>query len=98
MKTSFNTDRSSTAYQFTVNMVNGSVAPEHQAAIDGLKLVVKMGNLAYDQDAPQRVKMQGRGPRSVISEKVYGKGRRRQYDCSLPLAYATHADVYVYNR
>jgi hypothetical protein len=55
-----------------------------------------MGNLAYDTDAPQRVKLQGRGPRADISEKV--NGYRRGYDCSLPLAYATHADVYVYAR
>lgn len=96
MKTQFNSERQSTAYQFTVNMINGKVAPEHQAAIDGLKLVVKMGNLAYDTDAPQRVKLQGRGPRADISEKV--KGYRRGYDCSLPLTYATHADVYVYAR
>jgi hypothetical protein len=74
------------AYRFTVRMVNGQVAPEDQAAVDGLRTVVKLGNLAFDY-APRYVKLQGRGPRPS-----------RRYHQSLPLSMATTADVYVYIR
>jgi hypothetical protein len=74
------------AYRFTVRMVNGQVAPEDQAAVDGLRTVVKLGNLAYDS-APRYVKLQGRGPRPS-----------HRYHQSLPLSMATTADVYVYIR
>jgi hypothetical protein len=36
------------AYRFTVRMINGQVAPEDQAAVDGLRTVVKLGNSAFD--------------------------------------------------
>lgn len=85
------------AYYTTVKMINGKVAPEDQGTLDGIKMVVRLGNEAFKDTAPrQRVKLQGRGPRSVHSASDYN-GRRRCYDQSLPLKYATHCDVYVYN-
>lgn len=86
------------AYYTTVKMIDGQVAPEDQASLDGLKMVVKMHNTAHPLETSKYVKLQGRGPRAVHSEARYGKGRRRGYDQSLPLGLATHADVYVYNR
>jgi hypothetical protein len=73
------------AYRFTVRMVNGQVAPEDQAAVDGLRTVVKLGNTAFG--TTKYVKLQGRGPRPS-----------RRYHQSLPLSMATTADVYVYIR
>lgn len=73
------------AYRFTVRMVNGKVHPEDQAAVDGLRTVVKLGNTAFD--TKQYVKLQGRGPRPS-----------RRYHQSLPLSMAVTADIYVYNR
>jgi len=78
------TNRTS-AYRFTVRMVDGQVAPEDQASVDGLRTVVKLGNSAFD--TRQYVKLQGRGPRPT-----------RRYHQSLPLSMAVSADVYVYNR
>lgn len=78
------TNRTS-AYRFTVRMIDGQVAPEDQAAVDGLRTVVKLGNSAFD--TRQYVKLQGRGPRPT-----------RRYHQSLPLSMAVSADVYVYNR
>jgi hypothetical protein len=74
------------AYRFTVRMVNGQVAPEDQAAVDGLRTVVKLGNTAFG--TTQYVKLQGRGHRRGVYH----------YNQSLPLLYATSADVYVYTR
>jgi len=85
------------AYYATVKMLNGKVAPEDQGTLDGIKMVVKMGNTAFPFEMKKRVKLQGRGPRSEASAADYN-GRRRCYDQSLPLRYATHADVYVYAR
>lgn len=92
-----NTSRS-TAYYATVRMVNGKVDYRDQPILDGIKIVVKMNNEAFDTSNNKYVKLQGRGPRAVHSEARYGKGRRRGFDQSLPLGFATHADVYVYNR
>lgn len=75
-----------TAYKFTVQMKNGEPVGNDKALVDGLRLVVKMGNLAYG--TRQYVKLQGRGHR-------YGV---RRWNQSLPLDMATSADVYVYNR
>ena len=81
------TNRTS-AYRFTVRMINGKVAPEDQAAVDGLRTVVKLGNIAFGEFEPQKyVKLQGRGPRPS-----------RRYHQSLPLSMAETADVYVYAR
>ena len=88
--------RTSTSYYATVKMINGKVAPEDQATLDGIKMVVKMGNTAFPFDTPKRVKLQGRGPRAAHSKADYGYSRG--YDQSLPLKYATHADIYVYDR
>jgi hypothetical protein len=79
------TNRTS-AYRFTVRMVNGQVHPEDQAAVDGLRTVVKLGNTAFQTQ--QYVKLQGRGYRMGVY----------RYNQSLPLTLATSADVYVYNR
>lgn len=78
------TNRTS-AYRFTVRMIDGQVAPEDQASVDGLRTVVKLGNTAFG--TRQYVKLQGRGPRPT-----------RRYHQSLPLSMAVSADVYVYNR
>tara|TARA_B110000977_G_scaffold7854_1_gene10646 strand:+ start:1520 stop:1768 length:249 start_codon:yes stop_codon:yes gene_type:complete len=80
--------RTSTSYYATVKMINGKVAPEDQATLDGIKIVVKMNNEAFDTSNNKYVKLHGRGPRL---------GNRR-YNQSLPLKYAVTADVYVYNR
>jgi len=81
--------RTSTSYYCTVKMTNGKVAPEDQATLDGIKMVVKLGNEAFGEFEPKKyVKLQARGPRL---------GNRR-YNQSLPLKYAVTADVYVYNR
>ena len=87
----------STAYYATVKMIDGQVAPEDQAVLDGIKTVVKLNNTAFPFDKKKRVKLQGRGPRAAHSRADYN-GRSRCYDQSLPLKYATHADVYVYDR
>lgn len=73
------------AYRFTVRMIDGQVAPEDQAAVDGLRTVVKLGNSAFG--TRKYVKLQGRGPRPT-----------RRYHQSLPLSMAIAADVYVYDR
>lgn len=73
------------AYRFTVRMINGKVATEDQASVDGLRTVVKLGNSAFD--TTQYVKLQGRGPRPSP-----------RYHQSLPLSMAKTADVYVYSR
>ena len=78
------TNRTS-AYRFTVRMIDGQVAPEDQAAVDGLRTVVKLGNSAFD--TRKYVKLQGRGPRPTL-----------RYHQSLPLSMAVSADVYVYDR
>jgi len=73
------------AYRFTVRMIDGQVAPEDQASVDGLRTAVKLGNAAFDTS--QYVKLQGRGPRRGV----------RRYNQSLPLTLSEYADVYVYN-
>jgi len=73
------------AYKFTVQMKDGKPADSDQSLVDGLRLVVKMGNLATG--TRQYVKLQGRGPRPS-----------KRYHQSLPLNMATTADVYVYTR
>jgi len=82
-------NRNSTSYQFTVRMVEGKPIAEDQAAVDGLRTVVKLNNTAFPDDKQRYVKLQGRGPRGHNG---------RMYNQGLPLPYATHADVYVYER
>lgn len=82
-------NRTSTSYYGTVRMVNGKVDPRDEPILDGIKIVVKMNNSAFDTANRKYVKLQGRGPRAH-------NGRR--YDQGLPLAYAQTADIYVYDR
>lgn len=77
----------SSSYYATVRMVDGQVAPEDKALVEGLRTVVKLGNTAFPFEKKRYVKLQGRGPRPS-----------RRYHQSLPLGMATSADVYVYNR
>jgi hypothetical protein len=87
------------AYRFTVRMIDGRVAPEDQAAVDGLRTVVKLGNAAYGSTL--YVKLQGRlGKNNSNSWKyrqyrnggIYGRAQ------CVRLADAAAADVYVYDR
>ena len=87
------------AYRFTVRMINGKVHPEDQAAVDGLRTVVKLGNSAYE--TKQYVKLQGRlGQNNPNAWKyrlrcnggIYGKSQ------CVRLPDAATADVYVYIR
>jgi hypothetical protein len=88
------------SYRFTVRMINGLVAPEDQAAVDGLRAVVKLGNLAYET-APRYVKLQGRlGQNNPNAWKYRGPRNGGVYynaQC-VRLADAASADVYVYIR
>jgi len=78
------------AYHFTVQMENGKPVGEDSNKVEALREMIKMNNkMVGNFDRKQYVKLQGRGPR-----KVNG----RKYFQSLPLEFATHADVYVYNR
>ena len=87
------------AYRFTVCMVNGQVAPEDQAAVDGLRTVVKLGNYAFDTN--QYVKLQGRlgsdNPNAWKYRQYRNGGIYGRAQC-VRLADAATADVYVYNR
>lgn len=92
-------NRTSTSYRFTVKMVDGQIAPEDQEFVSELRALIKKTNAEfsnYTSYKPQRVKLQGRGPRAAQSRRDYGYSTR--YDQSLPLGLATTADVYVYDR
>jgi hypothetical protein len=92
--------RYSSSYRFTVRMINGQVAPEDQAAVDGLRTVVKLGNLAYD-NAPRYVKLQGRlgenNPNAWKYRQRRNGGIYGRAQC-VRLPDAATADVYVYVR
>lgn len=87
------------SYRFTVRMINGQVAPEDQATVDGLRTVVKLGNAAFG--TTQYVKLQGRlGQNNPNAWKYRGARNGGIYDrpqC-VRLADAATADVYVYTR
>jgi len=87
------------AYRFTVRMINGRVAPEDQAAVDGLRTVVKLGNAAFG--TTQYVKLQGRlgqaNPNAWKYRQYRNGGIYGRAQC-VRLADAATADVYVYNR
>ena len=87
------------AYRFTVRMINGKVAPEDQASVDGLRTVVKLGNSAFD--TTQYVKLQGRlgqdNPSAWKYRQYRNGGIYGRAQC-VRLADAATADVYVYNR
>lgn len=74
------------AYRFTVQLENGKPVAEQAHLVEALKAVVAAENTW--KGFRQYVKLQGRGHR---------RGNRR-YNQSLPLNFATHADVYVYVR
>jgi hypothetical protein len=96
-----NTIQRTPAYYATIKMIDGKVAPEDQATLDGIKIVVRVSNSIGD-DIPQRVKLQGRlgkdNPNAwkyrVRSYKKGGYGNCQ----SVRLGDAQFADVYVYNR
>lgn len=84
------------AYRFTVRMVNGQVHPEDQASVDGLRTVVKLGNSAFNTS--QYIKLQGRlGQDNPNAWKYRIGGTYGSAQC-IRLADASTADVYVYNR
>ena len=94
--------RTSTSYYATVKMIDGKVAPEDQATLDGIKTVVQLSNTIGD-DRPQRVKLQGRlGENNPNAWKYrvgsYKKGIAYGNCQSVRLADAQFADVYVYDR
>ena len=87
------------AYRFTVRMVDGQVHPEDQAAVDGLRTVVKLGNAAYG--TTQYVKLQGRlgqdNPNAWKYRLRCNGGIYSRAQC-VRLSDAATADVYVYDR
>lgn len=92
-------NRTSTSYRFTVKMIDGQVAPEDQEFVSELRALIKNTNSEFSRYSfykPQRVKLQGRGPRAELARRDYGYSR--SYDQALPLSLATSADVYVYDR
>ena len=86
----------SKCYRFTVDMKDGKPVGSNAHRLQEFRKGVSLANTIWKEQ--KYVKLQGRGPRAIFSEMVYGKGRRRGFDQSLPLKYATHADVYLYTR
>ena len=94
-------NRTSTAYRFTVKMVNGQIHPDDAEAVNNIRDLIKNSNseirrYGWTFVKPQYVKLQGRGPRAELARRDYGYSR--SYDQGLPLSLATSADVYVYDR
>jgi hypothetical protein len=87
------------AYQFTVRMIDGKVAPEDQDKLDGLRTVVKLANEAFD--LTKYVKLQGRlgedNPNAWKYKIRRNGGIYGNHQC-IRLFDAATADVYVYNR
>lgn len=87
------------AYRFTVRMIDGKVHPDDQAALDGLRTVVKLGNSAFG--TTQYVKLQGRlgknNPNAWKYSQKPGQGIYWRAQC-IRLPDAVTADVYVYER
>lgn len=75
-----------TAYRFTVQMKDGQPVGPDAEAVKDLREFISFKNKT--SDIKRYVKLQGRGHR----RGVY------RYNQSLPLQYASYADVYVYNR
>jgi hypothetical protein len=71
-------------YVMTVDLVNGKADDE---VLNLVKMLVRLENKYTG--SKKYVKLQGRGPRKVNGKKYFQ---------SLPLQYATSADVYVYQR
>jgi hypothetical protein len=74
------------AYRFTVQLENGKPVAEQAHLVDALKAAIAAENTW--KGIRQYVKLQGRGHRHGV----------RHFNDSLPLPYATSADVYVYTR
>ena len=87
------------AYQFTVRMIDGKVSPCDQSKVDGLRTVVKLGNSAFG--SKKYVKLQGRlGEDNPNAWKYMGRHKGGIYvnhQC-IRLADAATADVYIYDR
>lgn len=85
------------AYQFTVRMIDGKVAPEDQSKVDGLQNACKLVNSAFG--FKKYVKLQGRlGENNPNAWKYRRKhGVYFNHQC-IRLADAATADVYIYNR
>ena len=87
------------AYQFTVRMIDGKVAPSDQSKVDGLRTVVKLGNSAFG--FTKYVKLQGRlgedNPNAWKYMRRYKGGIYGNHQC-IRLADAAIADVYIYDR
>lgn len=77
------TERESQFYICTVDMKDGKPTDYR---VDLIRDLVKQANQKNTRQV--YVKLQGRGHRQGV----------RRYNQSLPLRFATHADVYVYNR
>lgn len=85
MKITFQ-NRTSDSYYYTVEMKDGRPAGTDAEVVAELRRLVKQNNKEFGEKL--YVKLQGRGHR----RGVY------RYNQSLPLRFATHADVYVYTR
>ena len=79
-------NRTSDSYYYTVEMKDGRPSGKDAEVVAELRRLVKKNN--KESGKQMYVKLQGRGPR----RGVY------RYNQSLPLRFATHADVYVYAR
>lgn len=90
------------AYRFNVRMIDGKVHPEDQAAVDGLRTVVKLANSAFGDFEPMKyVKLQGRlgndNPNAWKYRLRRNGGIYGRAQC-VRLIDAATADVYVYIR
>ena len=84
------------AYQFTVRMIDGKVSPCDQSKVDGLRTVVKLGNSAFG--SKKYVKLQGRlGEDNPNAWKYRRRGVYINHQC-IRLADSATAAVYIYNR
>lgn len=88
------------AYRFTVRMIDGKVHPDEQASVDGLRTVVKLANAAFGDFEPRKyVKLQGRLGKDNPNAWKYRRGSGVHIDHqAIRLADAATADVYIYNR
>ena len=87
------------SYRFTVRMIDGKVHPEDKTSLDDLRVVVKLGNSAFN--AKQYIKLQGRLGQNNPNAWKYRQYRNGGiYGCTqcIRLADAATADVYVYMR
>lgn len=88
------------AYRFTVRMIDGKVHPDDQSSVDGLRTVVKLANAAFGDFEPHKyVKLQGRLGNDNPNAWKYrlGSGMYNTHQ-AIRLPDAATADVYVYNR